>query len=257
MQNQRKVEMNNDPGFNDLNRMSFLEHLVELRGRLAKSVLALLICSLASFFIAKPILLFLLAPMGEYPVIAPRPTTSIGIFMRIALLSGVVFSTPIITYQLLCFITPGLTRQERRSLYWIIPGITISFLSGATFAYFVMVPAAIPFLLGFLSDIVQPTWMVDEYIPFVLSLVFWVGISFETPLICYFLARLGILTGKQLLQGWRFALIGIAVLAAAITPTPDPFNMMLVMIPLLLLYGLGILLAYLAGRQRERNLALT
>ncbi|NQS92444.1 MAG: twin-arginine translocase subunit TatC [Chloroflexi bacterium] len=240
---------------NRQNAMSFLEHLVELRGRLAKSVIALLICSAACFFVAKPILLFLLEPMGDYTVIAPRPTTSIGIFMRIAMVSGVILSTPLITYQLLFFITPGLTRQERRSLFWIIPGVTLSFIAGASFAYFVMIPTAVPFLLRFLSDVVQPTWMVDEYIPFVLSLVFWVGISFETPLICYFLARLGILTSKQLIKGWRFAIIGIAVVAAVITPTPDPFNMMLVMIPLLLLYALGIFLAWIAGRKRSRDIA--
>ena len=235
-------------------QMPFLEHLVELRGRLAKSVLALLITSAACFFVARPILEFLLAPMGDYPVIAPRPTTSIGIFMRIALISGAVLATPVISYQLLMFITPGLTRKERRSLYWIIPGITISFLGGAAFANFVMIPAAIPFLLGFLSDVVQPTWMVDEYIPFVLTLIFWVGVSFETPLLCYFFARIGILSAKQLIQGWRIALIAIAVLAAAITPTPDPFNMMLVMAPLMLLYGLGIFLAWIAGRQRKASL---
>ena len=120
-----------------------------------------------------------------------------------------------------------------------------------------MVPAAIPFLLGFLSDIVQPTWMVDEYIPFVLSLVFWVGISFEMPLVCYFLARLGIITSRQLIKGWRFAILGIAVLSAAITPTPDPFNMMLVMIPLLLLFLLGVFLAWIAGRQLQKKLAAT
>lgn len=237
------------------NSMSFLEHLVELRGRLAKSVIALLVSSAACFFVARPILLFLLRPMGDYPVIAPRPTTSIGIFMRISLIAGIVVATPIITYQLLCFITPGLTRRERRSLYWIIPGITLSFVGGAAFAYYVMVPAAIPFLLGFLSDIVQPTWMVDEYIPFVLSLVFWVGVSFEMPLICFFLARLGLITSRQLLQGWRIALILIAVLSAAITPTPDPFNMMLVMVPLLLLYVLGVFLAWIAGRQLKKKLA--
>jgi sec-independent protein translocase protein TatC len=249
--------MAKDPPTTIQNSMSFLNHLGELRIRLAKSVIALLIASLACFFIAKPTLLFLLSPMGEYPVIAPRPTTSIGIFMRVALISGLIVATPLITYQLLCFITPGLTRKERRSLYWIIPGITISFLVGAAFAFFVMVPAAIPFLLGFLSDIVQPTWMVDEYIPFVLSLVFWVGISFELPLVCYFLARLGIITSKQLLKGWRFAMVGIAILAAAITPTPDPFNMMLVMIPLLLLYVLGVFLAWIAGRQLRKKLALS
>lgn len=239
----------------DQQAMSFLQHLEELRGRLAKSVIALLISSVGAFFISKPILKFLLEPMGDYPVIAPRPTTSIGIFMKISLLTGLLIATPVITYQLLNFITPGLTKQERRSLYWIIPGITVSFAGGAAFAYFVMIPAAIPFLLNFLSDVVQPTWMVDEYIPFVLSLVFWVGISFETPLICYFLAVLGLVSAQQLLSGWKIATVVIAVVAAAITPTPDPFNMMLVMVPLLLLYLLGIFLAWLAGRRRRKRAA--
>lgn len=243
-----------NPG-NSLNRnsMSFLQHLEELRGRLIKSVLALLITSTGSFFVAKTILKFLLQPMGDYPVIAPRPTTAIAIFMRISLLSGILLATPIITYQLVHFITPGLTKKERRSLYWIIPGVTISFAGGAAFAYFVMIPAAIPFLLRFLSDVVQPTWMIDEYIPFVLSLIFWVGLSFETPLICYFLAFLGLVTARQLLQGWKIATVLIAVISAAITPTPDPFNMMLVMIPLMLLYLLGVFLAWIAGRQKGKD----
>lgn len=237
----------------DQQPMSLLQHLEELRGRLTKSVIALLISSVGAFFISKPILRFLLQPMGDTPVIAPRPTTSIGIFMKISLLTGLLIATPIITYQLLNFITPGLTKKERRSLYWIIPGITLSFAGGAAFAYFVMVPAAIPFLLNFLSDVVQPTWMVDEYIPFVLSLVFWVGISFETPLVCYFLAVLGLVSAGQLLSGWKIAVVVIAVVAAAITPTPDPFNMMLVMVPLLLLYFLGIFLAWLAERRNRKK----
>jgi sec-independent protein translocase protein TatC len=233
--------------------MSVLEHLQELRQRLTKAVIALILCSLVSFFFSKRILVFLLSPMGDYPVIAPRPTTSISIFMKISLLMGVILATPFMTYQFLRFVTPGLTRRERRSLLWIIPGITISFLGGAAFAYFVMVPAAIPFLLGFLSDVVEPTWMIDEYIPFVTSLVFWVGVSFETPLLCYFLAWLGIINAKALLKGWRIAAIVIAILAAGITPTPDPFNMMLVMLPLLLLYFLGVFLAWVAGRQKRKR----
>lgn len=151
----------------------------------------------------------------------------------------------------LCY--PGPNTRERRSLYWIIPGITISFLAGAAFAFFVMVPAAIPFLKGFLADVVQPTWMVDEYIPFLVTLVFWVGVSFEAPLLCYFLARLGIIDAEMLLRGWRIALITIAILAAGITPTPDPFNMMLVMMPLIFLYFLGVFLAWLAGRRNRRK----
>lgn len=233
--------------------MSLLGHLREFQKRLTRAAIALILCSLASFFFSKKILVFFLEPMGDYPVIAPRPTTSISIFMKISLLAGVILATPYIAYQFLRFVTPGLTSQERRSLIWIVPGITISFLGGASFAYFVMVPAAIPFLLGFLSDVVQPTWMIDEYIPFMISLIFWVGVSFEMPLLCYFLAWLEIIDAKTLLRGWRIALILIAILSAGITPTPDPFNMMLVMLPLLLLYFFGIFLAWVAGRQKRKT----
>ena len=245
--------MPENPSPLDQAAMSVLDHLQELRVRLTRAVIALIVCSLGSFFFSKQILLFLLSPMGDYPVIAPRPTTSISIFMKISLLSGVILALPYVAYQFLRFVTPGLTPKERRSLLWFIPGATFSFLSGAAFAFFVMVPAAIPFLLGFLSDVVQPTWMIDEYIPFLISLIFWVGVSFETPLLCYFLARLGIINAKALLKGWRIAMIVIAILAAGITPTPDPFNMMLVMVPLLLLYFLGVFLAWIAGRQKRNR----
>jgi sec-independent protein translocase protein TatC len=187
---------------------------------------------------------------GQYSIIATRPTTTIGLFMKISLFSGAIVAMPFIVYQLLHYIIPGLTRQERRALFWVIPGATIFFLGGAAFAYFVMVPAAIPFLLGFWSDLIEQNWMVDEYIPFVTGLVFWVGVSFETPLIMAFLSRLGVVTAKQLLAVWKFAVVAIAILAAFITPTPDPFNMGLVMAPLVSLYFLGIFLAWLF-RQRE------
>jgi len=228
--------------------MPLLDHLDELRERLAKSAIALLVCSAACFFVSKPLLILLLAPMGDYPVMAPSPTAAIGAFMKVSLVSGAILATPFIAYQLLCFVTPGLTPTERRSLYWIIPGAAFSFLGGAAFAYFVMMPVAIPFLLGFLSDVIRPNWMIDEYIPFVTSLIFWVGVSFETPLLLYFLARLGLVNAGMLLRGWKFAVVGIAVLAAVITPTPDPFNMILVMLPLLLLYFLGVFLAWVARR---------
>jgi len=105
---------------------------------------------------------------------------------------------------------------------------------------------AIPFLKGFLGDIVQPNWFVDKYISFITSLLFWVGLSFETPLLIFFLAKLGIVTPAVLSRNRKYAVLVIAVLSAVITPTPDPFNMILVMAPLILLYEIGILLAKLA-----------
>jgi sec-independent protein translocase protein TatC len=109
-----------------------------------------------------------------------------------------------------------------------------------------MLPFAIKYLQGFMSDIIRPTYSIDSYITFVTSLLFWVGVTFETPLIIFFLAKIGVVTPAFLSKNRKFAILLIAVLAAVITPTPDPFNMTIVMIPLILLYGIGEILARVA-----------
>jgi len=227
-------------------QLTIIEHLEELRGRLMKSAIALAVTTLLSFAFAKRFLRFLIAPMGQTLPVSPSPTTSIVVFAKVALISGVALAMPVLVYQLISFIAPGLTRPERRYLYLILPGATISFVAGAAFAYFVMLPTAIPFLKGFLSDIIHPNWFIDRYISFVTSLLFWVGLSFETPLLIFFLAKLGIVTPESLSRYRKYAILIIAVISAVITPTPDPFNMILVMVPLIILYEIGILLAKLA-----------
>jgi sec-independent protein translocase protein TatC len=230
--------------------MTLIEHLLDLKDHLVRIAIALVVCSAGTFVVAKRILQWLILPMGryegEYAIIATRPTTTIGLFMRISLFSGAVVAMPFIVYQLLHFVLPGLTQREKRALVWIVPGATAFFLTGAAFAYFVMVPAAIPFLLGLWADVIEQNWMVDEYVPFVTGLIFWVGVSFETPLIMGFLSRMGVVSSQQFLSVWKFAVVAIAVVAAFITPTPDPFNMILVMVPLIVLYFLGVFLAWLA-----------
>jgi len=227
-------------------KLTLIEHLEELRDRLIKSAIALTITTLFSFVFAKQFLEILIAPMGETPPVSPSPTANIIVFTKVALISGVALAMPVLVYQLISFIAPGLTAQERRYLYLVLPGATVSFVVGVTFAYFVMLPAAIPFLEGFLSDIIKPSWFIDRYISFVTSLLFWVGLSFETPLLIFFLAKLGIVTPAVLSRYRRYAILIIAVIAAIATPTHDPFNMILLMMPLILLYEIGILLAKLA-----------
>ena len=227
-------------------QLSIIEHLEELRDRLIKSVIALTVTTLFSFVFAKQFLEILIAPMGETPPVSSSPTTNIVVFTKVALISGVALAMPVLVYQLINFIAPGLTSQEKRYLYFVLPGATLSFVIGVAFAYFVMVPTAIPFLKGFLSDIIEPNWFIDKYISFITSLLLWVGISFETPLLIFFLAKLGIVTPAALSRNRKYAILVISVLAAIITPTPDPFNMILVMLPLILLYEIGILLAKLA-----------
>jgi sec-independent protein translocase protein TatC len=119
-------------------------------------------------------------------------------------------------------------------------------VTGVAFAYFVMLPAAIPFLQGFLDDIIAQQWAIGEYLSFVTSLLFWIGVAFELPLFVFFLAKLGVVNAEMLIKNFKYAVVAIAALAAVITPTVDPLNMILVMGPLIILYVLGILLAKLA-----------
>ena len=226
--------------------LTLIEHLEELRNRLIRSVIALTVTTLLSFIFTKQFLQLLIAPMGETSPVSSSPTTNIVVFTKVALISGLALAMPVLVYQLIGFIAPGLTRQEKRYLYFVLPGATLSFVVGAAFAYFVMLPTAIPFLKGFLSDVIEPNWFIDRYIAFVTSLLFWVGLSFETPLLIFFLSKLGIVTPATLSRYRRYAILVIAVLAAVITPTPDPVNMLVVMAPLIVLYEIGILLARLA-----------
>lgn len=237
----------------DEQKMSLFEHLAELRTRLLRAIIALALCTLLSFAFAKPLLRLLLAPMGNNPPVALTPTEAVGTFMRVALIAGVTLAMPVIVYQMMRFVAPGLTPQEKQYLFVIVPGATISFLAGAAFAYFIMLPAAVPFLQNFLSDIIRQQWAIGKYISFVTDLLFWIGLSFETPLLIFFLAKLRIVSARMLWRNFRYAIITTAVLAALITPTTDPFNMALVMGPLMVLYLVGVIMAWIARRGEKSH----
>ena len=162
---------------------------------------------------------------------------------------------PIILWQLLGFVVPGLTPKERRSVLVAIPFASLLFVAGVLFAYFVMLPAALPFLISFIG--IRTTPRLSNYFSFVTNLLFWIGVSFETPLAVYVLARLHLVTARMLLNQWRIAVVAIAVIAAFVTPTPDPINMGLLMIPLCILYMLSILLAALATRGEKKETVTT
>jgi sec-independent protein translocase protein TatC len=229
--------------------MTLMEHLTEMRNRLIKACLALLLTTAVSFIFADRLVEILTIPIGGRQALeAIDVTENIGVFMRVSLISGLVLAMPVIVYQLIRFIVPGLTRDERRYLWIVVPSASLLFLIGVAFAYFVMLRAAVPFLIGFLNIPTRPR--PQSYFGFVGRLTFWIGISFETPLILAFLARLGIITPQALRQNRKYAIVAIAIIAAAITPTVDPINMMLVMLPLLLLYELGVFLSRLTYRPR-------
>ncbi|MBN1967659.1 MAG: twin-arginine translocase subunit TatC [Anaerolineae bacterium] len=228
--------------------MGFFDHLFELRKYLVRAVLGLVVTTTFSLIFADRILAYLIQPFGDKVQIL-GPTEGVVVFFRVALLAGAILSIPWITYQLWMFIAPGLTRKERRWVLMSIPATTLLFLIGVAFSWFILSPAALNFLSTFQADIFEVGWTADQYIAFVTSLLFWIGLSFETPLIFYILSRLGFVTPKSLRNNWRIAIVGAAVVAAMITPTIDPFNMMLVMGPLLTLYVLSIFLSGIGMRQ--------
>lgn len=227
--------------------MTLMDHLIELRDRIMKAALGLAVGTVVGFIFARQAFDLLVSPLpAEAQVIALAPTDSIFMYFKVALILGVILSMPIILYQVIMFIIPGLYPHERRYLYWLLPAGTVAFAAGAVFSAFIVIPFSIRYLSGFMADIISPTYQVQNYIGFVTTLMFWIGVVFEMPLIIYFLSKLGVLDYHKLASGRRYAIVGIAVLAAVITPTPDPVTMMLVMGPLVLLYEMGVQMARLA-----------
>jgi sec-independent protein translocase protein TatC len=232
--------------------MSVWDHVSELRGRLLKALISLVLTTAASFLFSQYTIDLLTRPVGgPDKLIAIEVTENIGVFMRVSLLSGFILALPYILYQLLAYITPGLYPNEKRLVFMSIPIATILFILGVGFAYFVMLPAALPFLISFL--VVKTTPRLSNYIAFVTNLMFWIGVSFETPLVVFGLAKFRIVTAKQLLKQWRFAVVIIAVIAAVVTPTVDPVNMSLLMAPLFAIYMLSVLFAMLAQPKNEEQ----
>jgi sec-independent protein translocase protein TatC len=226
--------------------MSFWGHFDELRKRLFIGLIAMVITTLASFAFAQRLIFILAQPVGgTQNLLSIEVTENMGVFMRVSLLSGFVIALPVIFYEVMAFVLPGLHASEKKWVFMMIPLATLLFVIGVLFAYFVMLPTALPFLINFLG--IKTTPRLSSYFSFVTGLLFWIGISFETPLVVFFLAKLKLVTAKGLARQWRVAVVVIAVLAAVVTPTPDPVNMGLLMLPLFGLYLLSLLLATLAG----------
>lgn len=224
-----------------------LQHLDELRIRIFKAFLALIVTTTISFAFSQRIIEYLATPIGGIAkLVSIELTENIAIFMKVSLLGGFVLGMPVIVYQIVAFVSPGLKRNERIWLFIMVPFAAILFATGVAFTWFIMLPAAIPFLSNFMGITTQVR--PENYFEFTTRIMFWIGVCFEMPLIIMFLAKLKIVTARQLLAGWRYAIVVMAIIAAAVTPTVDPVNMGLVMAPLMGLYVISIILAAIVGR---------
>ena len=225
-----------------------LTHLNELRQRIFRAFIAVLITTAISFVFANSLIDYLATPIGgAQSLVSIEVTENISIFMRVSLLGGIILGMPFVLYQIMRFIVPGLKKQERGWLLLGVPGASLLFVAGVAFTWFIMIPTAIPFLVNFtgIRTQVRP----QNYFQFITNLMFWIGVCFEMPMIMMILARLKIITARKLASAWRYAIVIMAIVAAAVTPTVDPINMGLVMLPLMALYVLSIILAAVAVRK--------
>ena len=234
--------------------LTLLEHLQELRNRILFAALAVVLATGASFYFTQDIIDFLAEPAqdeaDDFRLIFTEPLGYIGSYFRVALLGGMTLSMPALVYQALAFISPGLTPQEKRWIWPTVIGASISFVVGAAFAYYVMLPPALNFLLDFGGSQAEPLIRIGPYIDFVTRLLFWTGVTFEIPLVLMFLARIGITNSTKLIRLWRVAIIMAFLLAAIVTPSIDPVTQSLVAGPIVILYVLGIVLARFVERRR-------
>ena len=235
------------------------EHLLELRRRLMWSAGCVLLTTVVAFAFHRQILRLLMEPAQGFDALPNgRPiyidlTEFIGTAMKASLLVGLFASLPFVLYQIVMFVAPGLTPRERRYLYALMPASLLAFAAGAAFGYFILIPPMVDFLLNFGGDIAAAQIRISSYISLMLTLLFWMGIVFETPIVLFFLSKIGIVTPEFLGRQRRYAVVAAFILGAAITPTFDPINQSLVAVPIIVLYEVGIWLSKLGRLGRKRK----
>jgi len=233
--------------------MNLAEHFAEIRQRLIKSAVVLTITTAISFVFVGRVFDFLIRPAGDIHLIYIEMTEMIGVYMQTALVCGLILAMPFLVYQIMMFVSPALTHQEKKYVYIALPFITLMFAGGVVFGYFVLLPPAMKFLITFGSDIATPQIRIGNYIALITRMLLVTGIVFETPVVITFLSRLGVVTPMWLSskRGWAF--VGAFIFSAILTPTIDPINQSLVAIPLIILYEMSIWLSKLVYR-RNTNL---
>ncbi len=235
--------------------MTLLEHLLELRRRITWIAISVVL-GMSIFFIPPigfRVIEGLLAPARQsIPDFRPQfiePLENIVVYFRVALLGGITVAMPMIVFQVLGFVTPALTPSEKRWVFPIVVGASLSFLAGLAFSFFFVLPFTLDFLLNFGSSFAEADWRIGKYVDFVTRMLLILGLVFQTPLIVMGLAKFRVVTARQLLKWWRFAIVAAFILAAIATPTIDPVTQSMVGLPIVILYFVGIGLAWIVRRE--------
>jgi len=230
--------------------LSLTQHLGEFRDRLMVASIAVIITTAIAFAFTTDIIRLLILPAGEGLKLASfSPTENFTTYMRVALFTGIALAMPVLLYEVYAYIDPALHPNERRFAITLGPFILLLFIAGMSFCYFLVLPSALKFLLGFASDVFDNQLRASEYIGFVTTFILGMGIVFEMPVLIYALIRVGAVSRAWLAKQRRYFFLVSFVVAAVVTPTPDPFNQSIVAIPIYLLFELGLFLGRFGGRR--------
>ncbi|MEA3224201.1 MAG: twin-arginine translocase subunit TatC [Thermodesulfobacteriota bacterium] len=233
-------------------RRPILQHLGELKGRLIKCLIAVAVGIGISFPFCPQIFEILKSRAEGIDLIYTHVVEYLGTYMKLALYCGVALALPFVIYQVIMFISPGLKAREKRYLYSLMPAVALLFISGVAFAYFILLPPALNFLLTFSGEIARPLITIENYVSVIIRLLFAMGLVFEIPLVMSFLNMIGVVTPQWMTKNRKWAFVVAFILGAAITPTMDPVNQTLVAAPIIILWEMSICLAKLIQKRQRR-----
>ena len=217
--------------------MSVVDHLSELRTRLVIAIVAIIIGTLGAYYYVEDILQILVAPAGK--LYYTKPTEAFFTYMKISLVAGCIVSSPVWFYQIWAFIVPALSKGEKRVTFMVVPTAVVLFVVGVLFSYYLVLPMAIQFFIGFGTDELQPLFSIGQYIDFVIAFILPFGITFELPLILIALGVLGILSSDRLREYRKMFILLAFSIGAAISPTPDMLSQTMIAGPMILLYEIS------------------
>ena len=248
-----EINKKNDIDNNKL--MSFSDHLEELRQRILNSIYTILISIFTSFLVIKPLIKFLELPAKNIRLLQLSPGEFLFVAIKVAGYSGLIISIPFILYQVVLFISPGLTKKEKSLILPAFLGSGLLFFIGLLFSWWILVPAAINFFIKFGADIVEPIWSIERYFDFVLLLMSSTAIAFQLPVLQFILGSLGIISTKKMISNWRIVVISSAIISAVITPSTDPLTMSLLSLSIILLFFIGTGLTFLSESLKSKTLS--
>lgn len=222
--------------------MPLVDHLEELRQRVFRSLLAVVVAALGCLVVVKPLVRLLEAPASSIHFLQLAPGEFLFVSFKVAGYAGLTLALPYVLYQGLAFVLPGLTVRERRLIAPAVAGSAVLFLAGLAFAWWALVPAALRFLVSYGADVVEPLWSIERYLDFVLLLMLATGLAFQLPVLQLLLGLFGLITWKRMLAAWRWVVLAASLAGAVLTPSTDPVTMLLLggAITVLYLVGVGV-----------------